>query len=53
MTAAVFLDRDGVINAAIVAGGLPRAPRTLHELAFEAGVDSACHRLKEIGRAHV
>ena len=38
MKKAVFLDRDGVINKAIVKNGLPTSPSLLDELKILPGV---------------
>lgn len=46
---AVFLDRDGVINRAIVRGGKPYPPRTLDELEIMPGVLEALQALKSAG----
>ncbi len=46
---AVFLDRDGVINASIVRGGKPYPPWTLEEFVFLPGVAEACRSLHEAG----
>ena len=46
---AVFLDRDGVINRAIVRDGKPYPPDTLDELELIEGVSSALSRLHEAG----
>jgi len=32
MTRAVFLDRDGVLNRAVIRDGLPFPPRSVHDL---------------------
>jgi D-glycero-D-manno-heptose 1,7-bisphosphate phosphatase len=49
MRRAVFLDRDGVINAAIVRDGKPYPPRSLEEFALLPGVQEACARLHTAG----
>ena len=49
LSKAVFLDRDGVLNRALVLDGLPHPPRTLAELEILPGVEIACRRLKEAG----
>jgi D-glycero-D-manno-heptose 1,7-bisphosphate phosphatase len=49
MNRAVFLDRDGVINRAIVRDGRPYAPASLAELELLPGVDAALARLKQAG----
>ncbi len=46
---AVFLDRDGVINQTVWKMGKPRAPYTLEEFSFCAGVAEAISFLKEEG----
>jgi D-glycero-D-manno-heptose 1,7-bisphosphate phosphatase len=46
---AVFLDRDGVINRALVRDGKPYPPRSLAELEILPGVVEACVRLKAAG----
>jgi D-glycero-D-manno-heptose 1,7-bisphosphate phosphatase len=46
---AVFLDRDGVINANLERGGKPVAPTTLAEFRFLPGVEDAVRRLKLAG----
>ncbi len=50
MTArAVFLDRDGVLNAAVVREGRPHPPATVEELAILPGVPGALADLKRAG----
>jgi D-glycero-D-manno-heptose 1,7-bisphosphate phosphatase len=46
---AVFLDRDGVINRAIVREGKPYAPITLEALEILPGVPEALERLRNAG----
>lgn len=46
---AVFLDRDGVLNANIVRDGRPYAPRTLAEFQLFPGIEQALGRLKAAG----
>jgi D-glycero-D-manno-heptose 1,7-bisphosphate phosphatase len=46
---AVFLDRDGVINAAVVRDGKPYAPTTLAEFCILPGVSEACALLHDAG----
>ncbi len=46
---AVFLDRDGVINAAIVRDGKPFAPKSVDELKILPGVPEALERLRAAG----
>ena len=46
---AVFLDRDGVLNEAIVVDCRPQPPRSLAEFRLEAGVENACRRLHQAG----
>jgi D-glycero-D-manno-heptose 1,7-bisphosphate phosphatase len=47
--AAIFLDRDGVINANVLRDGKPVAPTHLNEFHFLPGVKEAVHRLKDAG----
>lgn len=49
MRRAVFLDRDGVINRAIVRFGKPYPPGNLAELEILPGVPEALQRLKAAG----
>lgn len=49
MRAAVFLDRDGVLNRAVVVDGRPRPPASAGELQLEPGAEAACRRLKAAG----
>lgn len=46
---AVFLDRDGVINRAVVRGGAPRPPSSPSEVEILPGVHEALGRLKAAG----
>jgi len=46
---AVFLDRDGVLNAALVSAGLPGSPREAGELQLLPGVEEACAQLADAG----
>jgi D-glycero-D-manno-heptose 1,7-bisphosphate phosphatase len=46
---AVFLDRDGVLNAAVVREGVPRPPGDVDELEVLPGVEEACSRLRRAG----
>jgi len=46
---AVFLDRDGVINRAIVENGKPHPPASLKELEILPGVPKALRALKAAG----
>jgi D-glycero-D-manno-heptose 1,7-bisphosphate phosphatase len=46
---AVFLDRDGVLNRAIVRDGRPYPPATLDEFAILRGVPEACVTLRRAG----
>jgi D-glycero-D-manno-heptose 1,7-bisphosphate phosphatase len=50
---AVFLDRDGVINRAIVRNGRPYPPRGLEDLEILPGVPEALARLKAAGFATI
>ena len=47
MNKAVFLDRDGVINRAIVREGKPYPPKDLTELEVLPGVPEALAALKK------
>jgi D-glycero-D-manno-heptose 1,7-bisphosphate phosphatase len=47
--AAVFLDRDGVLNEAHVERGVPRPPGSPEAFRLLPGVAEACARLKEAG----
>ena len=49
MTKAVFLDRDGVLNEALVRDGRPYSPRTLEELVIVAGAGDALGLLRHNG----
>ena len=49
--AAVFLDRDGVINAAVVRDGKPYPPASVEELQILPGVREGLERLKAAGFA--
>jgi D-glycero-D-manno-heptose 1,7-bisphosphate phosphatase len=46
---AVFLDRDGVLNEAVLRDGRPHPPTTADELVLRPGVAAACARLREAG----
>jgi D-glycero-D-manno-heptose 1,7-bisphosphate phosphatase len=48
-TRAVFLDRDGVLNAALVREGKPYPPASLAEFVLLEGVREACAELKAAG----
>jgi D-glycero-D-manno-heptose 1,7-bisphosphate phosphatase len=49
MQRAVFLDRDGVLNRAIIRGGKPYPPATLESLEILPGVAEACSTLRRAG----
>ncbi len=49
MHRAVFLDRDGVLNRAVVQDGLPYPPRGLEEVEILPGVPQALAALKAAG----
>lgn len=49
MRRAVFLDRDGVINRAIIRNGKPHSPSTLAEVDILPGVTDALDRLRRAG----
>ena len=46
---AVFLDRDGVLNEALVRDGRPHPPATVDEVVIRPGVREACRTLAEAG----
>ena len=46
---AAFLDRDGVLNEAILRGGKPRPPASVGDLVIRPGVRSACTSLRNFG----
>ncbi|MDD5301117.1 MAG: HAD family hydrolase [Gallionella sp.] len=46
---AVFLDRDGVINRAVVRDGKPYPPATLERFEILPGVECAIHKLRKAG----
>ena len=46
---AVFLDRDGVINRAVVRDGLPYGPDLVEDLEILPGVAAALSRLRDAG----
>jgi len=46
---AVFLDRDGVINRAVLRGGLPYPPQSVQDLEILPGVTDALADLKAAG----
>ena len=47
MKRAVFLDRDGTINRAVVRNGKPYPPATLEEFELLPGVERAIHALRK------
>jgi D-glycero-D-manno-heptose 1,7-bisphosphate phosphatase len=49
LTAAVFLDRDGVLTEARVLDGVPQSPRLASELVILPEAGPACRRLAEAG----
>ena len=48
MKKAVFLDRDGVINKAIIKDGKPLSPNSLKELEILPGVRQSITKLKKL-----
>ena len=46
---AVFLDRDGVLNRAVMRGGRPFSPASAEETELLEGVEAACRALKAAG----
>ena len=51
--AAVFLDRDGVLNEVELRGGTPYPPAGVEQLRLLPGVVEACYRLRLLGFALV
>ncbi len=51
--AAVFLDRDGVLNEVDVRDGTPHPPTGVERMRLLPGVTKACHRLRDLGFALV
>ncbi len=51
MRRAVFLDRDGVLNRAILREGKPHPPESITDLRLLPGVREACRKLREAGFA--
>jgi D-glycero-D-manno-heptose 1,7-bisphosphate phosphatase len=49
----LFLDRDGVINRAIVRDGRPYSPGNIAELEILPGVESALQRSHQLGFANI
>ena len=49
VTRAVFLDRDGVINANVQRDGRPVAPTSMADFRILPGVEEATRRLKDAG----
>jgi D-glycero-D-manno-heptose 1,7-bisphosphate phosphatase len=49
MVKAVFLDRDGVLNEAIVRNGKPFSPDTIEEMVIPADAPAALTRLRQHG----
>jgi D-glycero-D-manno-heptose 1,7-bisphosphate phosphatase len=46
---AIFLDRDGVLNEAMVRDGRPLPPTSLDQVVIRPGVREACQRLRAAG----
>lgn len=46
---AVFLDRDGVLNRAVVVDGRPYPPRRAEDVELVEGVEEACAQLRDAG----
>jgi D-glycero-D-manno-heptose 1,7-bisphosphate phosphatase len=46
---AVFLDRDGVLNRALIRDGLPYPPTTIEQFELEEGAKEGCAKLKNAG----
>lgn len=51
MRRAVFIDRDGVVNRAVLRDGKPYPPASLSDLRLLPGVRDACRKLREAGFA--
>jgi D-glycero-D-manno-heptose 1,7-bisphosphate phosphatase len=51
--AAVFLDRDGVLNEVELRDGTPHPPAGVEQLRLLPGVVEACYRLRQLGFALV
>lgn len=51
--AAVFLDRDGVLNEVVLRDGRPHPPTSVDELTLYADVAASLDRLKQVGLALV
>ncbi|MGD1237803.1 D-glycero-alpha-D-manno-heptose-1,7-bisphosphate 7-phosphatase [Mycobacterium seoulense] len=49
LRAAVFLDRDGVLNEVDLCNGTPHPPAGVEQLRLLPGVAEACHRLRDQG----
>jgi D-glycero-D-manno-heptose 1,7-bisphosphate phosphatase len=49
MSRAIFLDRDGVLNAPLVRDGLPHPPQTLEEFKLYPEAAEACDLLRKAG----
>jgi D-glycero-D-manno-heptose 1,7-bisphosphate phosphatase len=49
MKRAVFLDRDGVLNATVLRKGVSTPPANMNEFHILPGVPDACSRLKDAG----
>lgn len=53
MRRAVFLDRDGVINRAVVRDGKPYPPESVAEMEILPGVEAALQRLRAAGFVNI
>lgn len=49
MRAAVFLDRDGVLNETVLHNGVPHPPASVENLVLLPGVEEACGALRDAG----
>lgn len=49
VTAAVFLDRDGVLNEAVIRDGMPFAPLSVEDVVIPHGAAEALDRLRAAG----
>lgn len=46
---AVFLDRDGVLNRAVIVDGRPHPPRSVDDVMLVDGVEESCSQLRDAG----
>ena len=53
MKHAIFIDRDGVINKAIIKNGRPFSPRTIDDFEILPGVDAALNLFHDLGYLNI